>query len=258
MVGTVLERRGHQVQTAADGAEGLEKTMRFQPDLIIADVMMPRMNGWSFVRALRSHQNQKMALVPVIFLTGLNSEEDRILGFRLGADDYLSKPFRFEELDLRVDRALRTSRLLRAQLQEQVDEPTPTDAAPVLDREIEESLDDAPVRVPSLRGSLEQLGVHAVLTVLEMEGKSGVLVLRGEGEAVGRIFLRQGTPVGALLEGAREVRGAAAVYGMLYWKSGSFEFTASEVEMEDQIKRSVTYLLMEGARRMDEANQDGV
>ncbi len=179
-----------------------------------------------------------MALVPVIFLSALSSEEDRILGFRLGADDYLPKPFRFEELDLRVDRALRTSRLLRHHLEEQK-KSSPREQP-------------AGDKVPSLKGSLEQLGVHAVLTVLEMEGKSGVLVMTGEGAETGRLFLRMGMPVGALLEGAEEVRGAAAIYGMLYWTAGSFEFTSSEVEMEDQIQKSVTYLLMEGARRMDE------
>ncbi len=55
MVGTVLERKGHEVESASDGVEGLEKTSHFRPDLIVTDVMMPRMNGWSFVRALRSH-----------------------------------------------------------------------------------------------------------------------------------------------------------------------------------------------------------
>ena len=249
MVGTVLERRGHEVQTASDGVEGLEKTARYRPDLIIADVMMPRMNGWSFVRSLRSHHNKRMSMVPVIFLTGLSSEEDRILGFRLGADDYLPKPFRFEELDLRVEQALRTSRLLREQVQEQV----ATLDGLVLEAEEEET---PPARRVSLSGSLEQLGVHAVLTIMEMESKSGVLVLVGAGKAKGRIFLRQGRPVGALLEGVTELTDADAVFAMLYWRRGSFEFSVAEVDMEDQINMSVTHLLMEGARLMDEAGLD--
>ena len=67
--------------------------------------MMPKLDGWSLVRALRPRP--ELALVPVIFLTALGGEEDRIRGFRLGADDYLPKPFRFEELDLRVANALK-------------------------------------------------------------------------------------------------------------------------------------------------------
>ena len=249
MVGAVLERRGHEVRTASDGVEGLEKTVHYRPDLIIADVMMPRMNGWSFVRSLRSHHNKRMSMVPVIFLTGLSSEEDRILGFRLGADDYMPKPFRFEELDLRVERALRSSRLLREQVQEQV--AAPEQREPEADEE-----EPRPARKVSLSGSLEDLGVHAVLTIMEMENKSGVLVLEGEGVARGRIFLHQGRPVGAQLEGAQKVQGADAVYAILHWKRGRFEFSASEVDMEDQIDMSVTHLLMEGARRMDEAGLD--
>ena len=67
--------------------------------------MMPKMDGWSLVRQLRSHA--ELAMLPVIFLTALSSEDDRIRGFRLGADDYVTKPFRFEELDLRVAKTLR-------------------------------------------------------------------------------------------------------------------------------------------------------
>jgi len=250
MVRTVLERKGHEVESASDGVEGLEKTASFLPDLIIADIMMPRMNGWSFVRALRSHHNQHMSLVPVIFLTGLNSEEDRVLGFRLGADDYLPKPFRFEELDLRVDKALRSSRLLREQIAESNEE------LPVLTADEETFKEKEPSTRVSLAGSLEQLGVGAVLTIMEMERKSGVLVFRGLADAVVRVFLMAGQPVEAITEGDG-ARGAEAIYAVLYWQEGSFEFSASEVDMDDQINMPVTHLLMEGARLMDEAGLDG-
>src|SRR5687768_10149664 len=105
MVTTVLEKRGYDIQVAKDGEEGLERAQRDRPDLIITDVMMPKLDGWALVKKLRS--TPELAFVPVIFLTALGSEEDRIRGFRLGADDYLAKPFRFEELDLRVAKALR-------------------------------------------------------------------------------------------------------------------------------------------------------
>ena len=246
MVRTVLERKGHEVESASDGVEGLEKTATFRPDLIITDVMMPRMNGWSFVRALRSHHNKHMALVPVIFLTALSSEEDRVLGFRLGADDYLPKPFRFEELDQRVERALRSSRLLRDQIRETAED------LPVLTAEEEIFEEKEPSTRVSLAGSLEQLGVHAVLTIMEMERKSGVLVFRGR-EVVVRVFMRDGRPVDAMMEGQNGLRGADAIFAVLLWHEGSFEFSASEVDMADHIDMSVTHLLMEGARLMDEA-----
>ena len=230
MVKTMMESRGYTVDTAKEGQEGLEKAFSFLPDLIITDVLMPNMNGWSFVRALRSHE--EMALVPVIFLTGLNSDEDRILGFRLGADDYLPKPFRFEELYLRVEKALRNSRLMKAQVQN-------------MGRggEVEQA---------DLNGDLAQLGVSSILTFLSIEGKSGVLTLKGLDN--GRVFLNSGQPVSASIEGRENFKGAEGIYEMLTWRAGKFSFSALEVDMDDQIKMSTTHLLLEGARRIDETN----
>ncbi len=105
MVTTVLQKRGYEVRTAVDGQEALEMALREPPDLVITDVMMPRLDGWQLVRKLRARP--EFAFVPMIFLTALGSDEDRIRGFKLGADDYLPKPFRFEELDLRVAKALK-------------------------------------------------------------------------------------------------------------------------------------------------------
>jgi DNA-binding response OmpR family regulator len=228
MVGTVLERRGHRLDAASDGSEGLEKALELRPDLIITDVLMPGMDGWALVRALRSHP--EMSLVPVIFLTALNKDEDRILGYRLGADDYLAKPFRVEELDLRVEKALRVADRLRQSLERQRQDES----------------------MPGFRGDLGQLGVSAVLTTLEMERKSGVLVFRDR--RTGRVFIRGGQVVAASFDdepGSRE-RGAEVIYELLRWKQGQFQFTSLEVEMEDRIGTSTTHLLMEGARRIDE------
>src|SRR5262245_38943485 len=83
MVSTVLEKRGYSVETALDGEDALQRALAHTPDLLITDVMMPRMDGWALVRRLRSHEG--LALLPVIFLTALSSEDDRIRGFRLGA-----------------------------------------------------------------------------------------------------------------------------------------------------------------------------
>src|SRR5512138_2036213 len=108
MVSTVLDKRGYTIDTAQDGTEALECVSKAVPDLVITDVMMPRMDGWTLIRQLRA--KPETAFIPVIFLTALGSDEDRIRGFRLGADDYLPKPFRFEELDLRVTKAIRKRR----------------------------------------------------------------------------------------------------------------------------------------------------
>lgn len=228
MVGTMLERGGHTVETATNGQEGLDKAGVFSPDLIMTDVLMEQMDGWTFVRTLRSRTETSM--IPVIFLTALDSEEDRIRGFRLGADDYLAKPFRFEELNLRVERTLRSVGRMR---------------------ETADGLRQHENGQVSLRGDLGQLGVSALLTILEMERKSGILVLQSE--LTGRVFIRAGTVVAAFIEGAKAQGGAEAVYEMLSWSAGTFQFRALDVDMEDRIQSSTAHLLMEGARRIDEA-----
>ena len=76
MVATVLEKRGYSIETASDGEEGLQRADRAAPGPLITDVMMPKLDGWSLVRALRSHA--ELAMIPVIFLTALGGEEDRI------------------------------------------------------------------------------------------------------------------------------------------------------------------------------------
>jgi DNA-binding response OmpR family regulator len=228
MVSTVLAKRGYVILTATDGAEALSLADQATPDLVITDVMMPGMDGWTFVKSLRAQT--RFSFVPVIFLTALSSDDDRIRGFRLGADDYLPKPFRFEELDLRVANTLKKHRELRAQAK-----PTARDGS------------------PGIHGALDQLGLSSLLAMLEMERKSGVLVLRRSDE-LGRIFLRNGRVVAARMEAGTAAEGATAVYHLLTWPDGHFDFSAIEVDMEDQVQTSTTHLLMEGARRLDEAN----
>ena len=105
MVVTVLEKRGYSVETAVDGEDAMARAQVRPPDLLITDVMMPRMDGWTLVKALRTRPDT--AFLPVIFLTALSSDDDRIRGFRLGADDYMAKPFRVEEVLARLRALLR-------------------------------------------------------------------------------------------------------------------------------------------------------
>ena len=227
MVTTVLGKRGYEIVTAEDGEDALSVIQEKPPDLVITDVMMPRMDGWAFVKKLRT--TRQFAFVPVIFLTALSSDEDRIRGFRLGADDYLPKPFRFEELDLRVAKALKR----RA-------EPPPPVA----------KLRSA---TPAIQGSLDQLGLSSLMILLEMERKSGVLLLVSGAEKA-RIFLKHGRVAQARFERKPIPANAEAVYELLSWTGGTFEFSSFEVDMEDEIEMSTTGLLIEGARRIDEAN----
>jgi len=97
-----LEREGFVVHSAADGDAALELEAETRPDLLILDIMLPGRTGWEICRALTRR-------VPVIFLTAKSTEADKITGFSLGADDYVTKPFSPKELLLRVKVALKRS-----------------------------------------------------------------------------------------------------------------------------------------------------
>ncbi len=97
-----LKKEGFQVITALDGAECLARFEKESPDLILLDVMMPELSGFEVIKRIRQTSN-----VPVIFLTARTEEVDTVLGLELGADDYVSKPFKVRELMARVRTNLR-------------------------------------------------------------------------------------------------------------------------------------------------------
>jgi DNA-binding response OmpR family regulator len=97
-VGFALDREGYRVTTHADGVEAWEAFERELPDLVILDILMPRMDGRELCRRLRGVSTT----IPIIFLTSRDDEFDRVLGLELGADDYLCKPFSMRELMARV------------------------------------------------------------------------------------------------------------------------------------------------------------
>ncbi|MDD5217055.1 MAG: response regulator transcription factor [Candidatus Omnitrophica bacterium] len=100
-----LEQEGFAVRTSLRGDAGLEEARRARPDLVILDLMLPGMDGLEICRALK--QNEKTAHIPIIMLTAKSEETDQIVGFELGADDYVTKPFSPRQLVARVKAVLR-------------------------------------------------------------------------------------------------------------------------------------------------------
>jgi len=100
-----LELEGYDVQTAADGDEGLHKASSTAPDLVILDIMLPKRNGFDVCRELRDRN----VSTPIVMLTARSAETDKVLGLELGADDYVTKPFSITELLARVRAVLRRS-----------------------------------------------------------------------------------------------------------------------------------------------------
>ncbi|HMH06833.1 MAG TPA: response regulator transcription factor [Terriglobales bacterium] len=103
-----FEFEGYDVITAPDGVAGLERALNEAPDLVILDVMMPRMSGLDVCQQLKS----KRPSLPIIMLTARGQEVDKIVGLELGADDYVTKPFSIRELLARVKAVLRRSKIV--------------------------------------------------------------------------------------------------------------------------------------------------
>jgi two-component system OmpR family response regulator len=97
-----LTKEGYKVEQAFDGLQGLEKARSLKPDFMILDVMLPKMNGFEICRILRPELS-----APILILTAKDDEIDKVVGLDLGADDYLTKPFKMRELLARIREVLR-------------------------------------------------------------------------------------------------------------------------------------------------------
>ena len=107
-----LERQGYEVITAGDGKTALEHAALVNPDLVVLDLMLPILDGYEVCRQLRKKSN-----VPILMLTAMDDEIDRVLGLEMGADDYLTKPFSMREFIARVKAQLRRVRFDREDLE---------------------------------------------------------------------------------------------------------------------------------------------
>jgi two-component system, sensor histidine kinase and response regulator len=115
-----IKRHGYQVFTAKDGNEGLDKVKTHNPDLVLSDVMMPFPDGFEMRRRLS--QDLQLGSIPFIFLTARADAQDRLRGFKEGADDYILKPFDTDELMARIDAVIRRVEFERARGREQMKE----------------------------------------------------------------------------------------------------------------------------------------
>lgn len=105
LIRSYLERDGHRVVVAFDGEAALQMVEAVSPDLVILDLMLPRLDGWEVSRRIRT-----LMPVPIIMLTARDREDDKVRGFELGADDYVTKPFSPREVVARVRAVLRRNR----------------------------------------------------------------------------------------------------------------------------------------------------
>ncbi len=217
----VMTKRGHRVETAENGLEALGLILRDPPDLIISDVQMPIMDGWQLLRVLRARPS--LAHIPVIFLTMLSGEPERLKGYKLGVDDYIAKPFLFEELAARVARVFARGRS-RAAMRN------------------------------ALRGDLAQVSVASVLQLVELEKRTGLLLVVSD-DQLATLHIRDGAVVHVDFGAPCPEPGLDRLLRVLDWTEGRFELTSAEVAVEDSVGESISFALLEHARRQDESSR---
>lgn len=216
---TALANAGFQVATATSGAEALAACLAQTPDLVIAAADMEVVDGFALVESLGARD--RLAGVPVMLMSHDASDLRRLRAYRMGVKDFIPKPFTVAELCIRARRLARARR-------------------------------DDDERV-LLRGSLAELSLPALFTTFERERKTGVLAVARDDE-VAWISFRDGRPVKARTpESSLDARGI--VMELLDWTTGDFELTAAHVDDDDEIGDSAMHLLLEHARRSDEARR---
>ena len=219
----VMRDAGFEVILATNGFEALSAALKHQPSVVLSDITMPGMDGWQLLRMIRARPTLRRT--PVLFLTDLSSEEQRLRGYELGVDDYVAKPFTGVELIARVERVLE-----RAQM-------------------ADEAVSNG------MRGDLTKVPLASLLSFSELERRTGVLQLEREGERA-TLHLRDGAVVRIdLADAHNKLEGIDRFFHVLEWSSGRFELTGTEVLVADVLHLPTTFVLLEHARRSDESSQ---
>jgi two-component system alkaline phosphatase synthesis response regulator PhoP len=222
MIKDSFENEGYRVLLADDGVKALKIALEQRPDLIIADIAMPGLDGWELCSQIRS--NPFTSFIPFIFLTARAEAPDRIRGLQMGADDYLTKPFAMDELIARVN--LIFQRMRKNQ-----------EAMILQERK-------------TLSGSTSEMALPDLLQLFGLNQKTGVLRISKMGELTGIIALESGRIIGAELGTARDLK---AIFRLLRWSDAHFEVAPlPEQSGPAAVVGEVQEILMEGMRQLDE------
>lgn len=223
-LGDALRDRGVRVRVAENGLVAVSAALKRVPDVILSDVEMPVMDGWTLLRMVRSRE--RLRATPFVFFTRLSDDLSRLQGYRMGVDDYLAKDTSPDEVLARISAVLgRHDR-----------QPQRGDVG------------------DGLRGDLRHVRLGSLLSFLEGEKRTGSLVLENQKERV-EIRLARGAVFDVDDLGPfHHVRDR--VFDLLDWTTGEFEFVPSDDSYAQDVQTTpVTYLLLEHARRSDEQTQ---
>jgi len=216
----ILQKRGIQTEQAKNGQEALERIGTSKPDLIISDIMMPELDGFSLYARLRKSFNT--ADIPFIFLSAKDEPEDQLKGLRMGADEYLLKPFKAKNILTAIDKVMEKAARIKG-LKADVD----------------------------IGGNLETIGLNEVIQIIELSGKTGKLVLLScNGDNHGTIYIQNGNIINAR---SNNLEGEEAFFDLADMNNGFFKFYICDTDIGETIFRENMPLLMEANRLKDDA-----
>ncbi len=283
----ILEVLPATVLTARDGEEALSVAKAERPDLILLDVMMPKLDGFGVAEALK--RDTSTAAIPLIFISALGASRDKVRGLNLGAEDYLAKPIDPEQLRARVrtilgrvrppeEEEVPTPAPARAPSKAELRPPPPaqpavtTPAQPPVPAAAPQGMAparapvpvEAPTQEPAVSGVpepaqatghlasglLQAMNLESLVQLLEIERQTARLVL-ARGAERGEIAFVDGAITRAVQAGRL---GEAAVYQLLTWREGTFHLGLPEgtSEVGGPVTKPNQALLLEGMRRLDE------
>jgi CheY-like chemotaxis protein len=213
-----LKGRQCDVTTALDGHEAMQKIQEDKPDLIIADITMPGMDGYELCRRLR--RDAATRTIPFIFLTARDHETERMKARRIGADEYLTKPCSLDRVVQSVDTAM---------------------------ERIEQAKKLSLERI-GWSGRIDDIDILDLVQALELEQRTGALVL-SHGDRTGTIYIKDGIIVEADIRSpARE----EPLFRLLGWKTGRFAFIPDAAPEQTPITASMAHLLFEDLRLLED------
>lgn len=211
----VFMQNNHHVIIAEDGETAMEKASKDAPDLILSDVAMPGIDGFEFYSRLQ--KNPKTASIPLIFVSGQKEAAEQLKGLRMGAADYVTKPFDLKALQKTVDN--------------------------VFAKAEKQKID--------FGGNLESMNLEDIIQIIEMNVKTGELMFTvNNDQHIGSVFFKEGRIIYAI---TGSLEGEEALYELISRNEGYAGFYSKTIDMPEKISGSNMSLLLECARMQDDA-----
>lgn len=228
-----IREADYEVVLSVGATEGLDTAIEVKPDCVVCDMDLPDQDGYWVARAIRTHPSP-VSVTPFVFLSAYDDAQSRLEGFHVGADVYLTKPFRVEEVVAQVSALVQMASRLR-QRRDSMLSMNP----------------GAHYNATAIEGDLRQMSIATVLSVLGMERRTGMFEVTSKKRRA-QIEIAGGYVVHGTIGGTR-VSALAAMRVMLTWKVGRFSFTPLPPCDPPDSHRTVQALLLDAAKAEDEA-----